>query len=1085
MSAPAAEPPADPDHELLRRLFDEAVELPVAARAAFVDAQCAAHPRLCVELRTLIAAAEDEQFLRFPTLATGSGPASAAASAGEGPGTRLGPYLLLELLGEGGFGAVFLAEQQQPVARRVALKIVKLGMDTRQVVARFEQERQALAVLDHPNIARVLDAGATATGRPYFVMDLVQGIPITDYCDQHRLAIDDRLALFVQVCQAVQHAHQKGIVHRDLKPGNILVVAQDGRPVAKVIDFGIAKVTARKLTEQSFLTEQLQVIGTLPYMSPEQAAGSADIDTRSDIYSLGVLLYELLTGSVPFAAEVLREAVFAEIQRLIREVAPPRPSTRVGASTTTIAAIAARRSIAPRRLGSLLRRDLDWVVMKALEKDRVRRYATAHDFAQDIQRHLTGAPVVAAPPTAVYQLRKFVQRNRGLVAASLAIAISLVGGLAAFAWQASVASERADQLALVAGFQEQMLGQLDATDAGIRLMSDLRRSHTVALENSAVEPPARSGRSEAFAQELSRVSGTDAAAAIVDAMFLAPAATAVASRFGDQPLVAATLRQTLANGYRKLGRYDQAEQLQRLALDALDAGLGSQHADTLRACHDLAAVLDQLGRYAEAEPFHRRALTGRRQLLGAEHADSLLSQASLGGNLRYQGRLAEAEPLLEAALAGTRRIRGAEHRETLCLLNAVGYLRIDQGRQAEAEPFWREAYTTGERVFGADDPDTIVWTNNLGGLLDGLGRHTDAESCYRAAFAAAQRVHGLDHPATANLQQNVANCLQLQKRHAEAERLARRALEVRARVLGDDHPDTLHSMSGLGAALRDLGKLGEAEPYLRTAWTSSSRRLGKEHPQTLRAGTSLAVLLQNGGQSVAAEALYRELLETSLPVWGERHDERLLLQQSLGNLLLQLRRLDEAEELLGATLARQREVTGDEHPDTLLAQITLASVHAAQERFDAAAAGYRDATPKFRRALGSGHPNTLSCISNLGQILLKQQQFAEAEPLLREAADGFDQVHGERHNRAVIARSCLGRALIGLQRFADAEPELLAAERALNSTEGVSPQRLQSYAELLVTLYRAWHAADPSASHDLAAAAWQKKVDDLGPAAGR
>ena len=337
---------SDPDHDQrVRRLFDAALELPVADRGAFLDAQCGADTDLRQRVWALLTSADDDHFLNAPTF--GSDARAAAAAVGEGPGTRIGPYVLLKQLGEGGFGAVFLAEQKEPVARHVALKIIKLGMDTRQVVARFEQERQALALMDHPNIARVLDAGATATGRPYFVMDLVQGVPITDYCDQNSLPIGERLALFAQVCEAVQHAHQKGIIHRDLKPSNILVGTRDGRAVAKVIDFGIAKATAQKLTDKTLLTAQQQVIGTLQYMSPEQAEGSADIDTRSDVYSLGVLLYELLTGSTPFDTATIRQKMFSEIQRLIREVEPPRPSTRLSESSATMLGLIESAPIGP------------------------------------------------------------------------------------------------------------------------------------------------------------------------------------------------------------------------------------------------------------------------------------------------------------------------------------------------------------------------------------------------------------------------------------------------------------------------------------------------------------------------------------------------------------------------------------------------------------------------------------------------------------------------------------------------------------------------------------------------------------------
>jgi len=358
----------------------------------------------------------------------------------EGPGTTIGRYKLLQLIGEGGFGSVFMAEQARPVHRKVALKIIKLGMDTRAIIARFEAERQALAMMDHPHIARVLDAGATETGRPYFVMELVKGHPITEYCDANHLSVSERLDLFMQVCRAVQHAHQRGIIHRDIKPGNVLVSTQEGRAFAKVIDFGVAKALADRLTEKTLFTEFDQFIGTPAYMSPEQAAGTLDIDTRTDVYSLGALLYELLTGSAPFDARELRSAAYEEMRRIIREVEPPKPSTRLSQSMQTLSSVASNRHTEPKRLGGLVRGELDWIVMKALEKDRARRYESANELAADISRHSAGEPVIAAPPTAFYRLRKLAGRHKAALAMVAAIFVVLIAGAWVSTWQAVRAS---------------------------------------------------------------------------------------------------------------------------------------------------------------------------------------------------------------------------------------------------------------------------------------------------------------------------------------------------------------------------------------------------------------------------------------------------------------------------------------------------------------------------------------------------------------------------------------------------------------------------------------------------------------------
>jgi serine/threonine protein kinase len=416
--------------EQAKSIFLHAVEIAAdAERGAYLDAACGADAGLRREVEELLGHHSGlGSFLEAPALdVTGRYEPGLVLEAGQGRGMVIGPYKLLETIGEGGFGVVFMAEQTQPVRRKVALKILKPGMDTRQVVARFEAERQALALMDHPNIAHVFDGGETASGRPYFVMELVRGIPITDFCDQSHLPVRERLELFVSVCQAVQHAHQKGIIHRDLKPSNVLVTLHDDRAVVKVIDFGIAKATGQQLTDKTLFTNFAQMIGTPLYMSPEQAQMSGlDVDTRSDVYALGVLLYELLTGTTPFDKERLRTVGYDEMRRIIREEEPARPSTRLSTLGQAAASVSANRKSDPGRLRQLFRGELDWIVMKALEKDRNRRYESASAFAADVQRYLNDEQVLACPPSAWYRFRKFARRNKAGVLAATSVALGVL-----------------------------------------------------------------------------------------------------------------------------------------------------------------------------------------------------------------------------------------------------------------------------------------------------------------------------------------------------------------------------------------------------------------------------------------------------------------------------------------------------------------------------------------------------------------------------------------------------------------------------------------------------------------------------------
>ena len=849
-----------------------------------------------------------------PTLDT---PSSAAAEtvAGplrEAPGRRIGPYKLLQLIGEGGFGSVFMAEQEKPVVRKVALKIIKLGMDTRQVVARFEQERQALAMMDHPNIARVLDAGATETGRPFFVMELVKGDPIVEYCDKNNLSIQDRLELFAQVCNAVQHAHTKGIIHRDIKPSNILVSTQDGKPHTKVIDFGIAKATASKLTEKTLFTEHRQLIGTPEYMSPEQAEGSLDIDTRTDVYSLGVLLYELLTGTTPFSSKELRSAAYAEIQRIIREVEPPKPSTRLSNNTDTIASVAAQRRVKPRNLGLIVRGELDWIVMKALEKDRQRRYETANGLALDIRRYLAGEAVVAAPPSSSYRLRKFIRRNRVMVVAGSAVALSLVLGLAGTAWQAKIAADKRDEaIAASAGEKKQRL----AAEAERIKAEKIAEFMSDTLQG--VGPSVAKGRDITMLKEM-----MDAAAARIENGDLK-----------SVPDAELRLRDTVGRTYQELALYDAAARMFEPALTLARSIIPGDSAAAAKALYNLASLLKERGHLAEAEPLARESLAMRQRLFPGENPQIMNALSSLASILKARGDLSGAEQYHRESLEMARRLYPGDHVDIAGCLNNVASVVNARGDLAGAESLYRDALAMKKRLHLGDDPTVADGLNNLASVLKRRDDLASAESLYRESLEMRKRIYAEDHPDVADSLNNLAALLYARDDLAGAEPLMREAMEMTRRLFPGDHQDVAENINNLAMLLQVRGDLDGAEPLLRESLAMTRRLHPGDHLSVATALNNLAALLNKRGDLPGAERLFRESLEMAKRIFPGDHPDAALGMTNLASVIATRGDLAAAESLLRSALAMRSRLLGDVHPDTLETLYKLASVLVRLERF--------------------------------------------------------------------------------------------------------------------------------------------------------
>jgi serine/threonine protein kinase len=774
-------------HSQLKRLFLEACELAPERQREFVEAHC---PEGEMRHRLRVLLSFDDGF--HESLAGEPGSARlGAARPPLGPdleaGDTVGPYRIVRAVGEGGMGTVYLAEQERPIRRAVALKVVKLGMDTRQVVARFESERQALALMEHPGIAKVYEAGATDTGRPYFAMEFVDGEPVTDYADRKGLDIDQRVRLLIEVAGAVQHAHQKGVIHRDLKPSNVLVSERDGAPAIKVIDFGVAKAAGAQLSEHTLQTIEGQFLGTPAYMSPEQAAGRVeDIDTRTDVFALGVLLYELLVGAPPFDPDTWRTASVAELQRRIAGLEPPRPTTRLAALDADTAAAAARNR--GRTIGALarsLKGDLEWIALRALEHDRDRRYASASELAAELDRYLRSEPVLAGPPGALYRTGKFIRRHRvGVAAATLVGAALILGvaGLSAGLLRAQRAETRAVERQAEAERQAAIAGEVNA------FLNDMLAEANPRNNTGAIDLTVR----ETLDQAAEKIDG----------------------RFDGEPEVEAALRKTIGWTYSNLGVYDEAERNLTRAIELYKSSNGLESITTQDAMNAYALMLIDMQRYDEAEATLLEKLDAEQRTEPFDEAEHSVTLNNLGLVNLYMRNGAAAQEYLERCLEIRRRLLTPPDEKIAVTMHNLGAAKFVQGDFEGAIPVVREAYEMRLETLPEDHPDLSQSLNTLAYLYDQTDRVEQAEELFREALALRQRIYGDDHPAVAQAKNNLATLLNRAGRPAEAVPLLREAIDTWQRALGPAHLFVRRAMGTLAAALEATGHAEEGAAIL-------------------------------------------------------------------------------------------------------------------------------------------------------------------------------------------------------------------------------------------------------------------------------